>query len=77
MISCGGVALEPLRARVPAGDHAAGIEHVDGVVGDRLDQYAIAGRFFQYRHFRAGPLGLRRLHLNCFLFPAYAPALRV
>jgi hypothetical protein len=33
-----GVALEALRPRVPACYDAGGIEHVDGVVGHRLDQ---------------------------------------
>ncbi|HTH98092.1 MAG TPA: hypothetical protein VL574_11805, partial [Stellaceae bacterium] len=34
----GRIALEALCAGVPADDNAAGIDHVDGIVGDRLDQ---------------------------------------
>ena len=33
-----GVALEALRARVPTGHDPLRVEHVDGVIGDRLDQ---------------------------------------
>jgi hypothetical protein len=36
------VALETLGAGVPAGHPSVGVEHVDGVVGDRVDQQAIA-----------------------------------
>jgi hypothetical protein len=36
------VALEALRAAVPAGHDPAGIEHVDGIIGDRLDEEAVA-----------------------------------
>jgi hypothetical protein len=32
------IALESLGPRIPAGDDAGGIEHVDGVVGDRVDE---------------------------------------
>ena len=32
------IALEAPRARIPGGDVAVGIEHVDGVIGDRIDQ---------------------------------------
>ena len=34
------VAVNPLRARVPVGDVAFGIEHEDRVVGDALDEQA-------------------------------------
>jgi hypothetical protein len=36
------IALDALRAGVPAGDDALGIEHVDGVVGHAFDQQAEA-----------------------------------
>jgi len=32
------IALEPARTCVPADDDAGGIEHVDGVIGNTLDQ---------------------------------------
>ena len=38
MISCGQVALDPLRADIPVAHTTFGIEHVDGVVGDALHQ---------------------------------------
>src|SRR5262249_27110590 len=38
----GGIAVEALGPRVPAGHDAAGIEHEEGVVGDALDQHAKA-----------------------------------
>ena len=34
----GGIALEPLRTRIPADHHAVGIQHVDGIVGNALNQ---------------------------------------
>ena len=34
----GRIALEALRARIPAGDMPAVVEQVDGVVLDRLDE---------------------------------------
>lgn len=37
-----GVALEPLRAWIPAGHDALRIEHVDRIVGHRLDEQAVA-----------------------------------
>src|SRR5690606_6469223 len=36
----GGVALDALRARVPVGDDAVGVEHEEGVIGDALDEEA-------------------------------------
>ena len=50
MISAGCIALEALRAGVPARHDAVGIEHVDGVVGHRLDEQAIATLIGQGRH---------------------------
>src|SRR5208337_4527644 len=38
----GAVALDALCAPVPVGDDAIGIDHVDGIVGDAVDQHAIA-----------------------------------
>jgi hypothetical protein len=35
-----GIALDPLRAGVPADHATVGIEHVDGIVGDGVDQQA-------------------------------------
>ena len=32
------ISLEPLGTRIPGGDMALGIEHVDDIVGDRVDQ---------------------------------------
>ena len=43
----GRIALEALGARIPARHHAGGIEHVDGVIVDRLDQQAITAIFRQ------------------------------
>lgn len=37
----GAIALDPLGARIPRGDMAGGIEHVDGVVHHRLDQLLV------------------------------------
>src|SRR6202022_3300526 len=34
----GFVSLDPLRARVPVGDASLGIEHIDRVVGDAVNQ---------------------------------------
>src|SRR5579875_2585587 len=42
----GGVALDSLSAGVPAGDIALGIEHENGVVGNRFDQKAEAAFAF-------------------------------
>src|SRR5579864_9243200 len=36
------VALEPLGSGIPAYDDALGVEHIDGIVGDRIDQHAVA-----------------------------------
>ncbi len=38
----GGIALEARRARVPARHDARGVQHVDGIVRDRIDQEPIA-----------------------------------
>jgi hypothetical protein len=38
----GGVAFEALRARIPVGYDPVGIEHVDGIVRDRVDQQAVS-----------------------------------
>ena len=48
----GRITLETLGAGVPAGDDAAGVQHVDGIVGDRLDQDAVASTFIR----RVGPV---------------------
>ena len=42
----GEVALDALGARVPVGHVSFGIEHVDGVIGDALDQQAEAAPRF-------------------------------
>ncbi len=48
------IALEAPGARIPAGDMPLGIEHVDGIVGDALDQHlepaARARRMFSFGH---------------------------
>jgi hypothetical protein len=36
----GGVALDPLHARIPAGDVPLRVEHVDRIVGDSIDEQA-------------------------------------
>ena len=46
----GRVLLDPLRASVPAGDVTARIEHVNGIIGNALDQQAIAA-FAVAQHF--------------------------
>lgn len=56
----GGMSLEPLRTRLPAGDHALGAEHVVRVIGDALDQ--------QLKAARANLLFVYRSHIA----PAYA-----
>src|SRR5918993_1651193 len=33
-----GIALEPLSARIPTRDDPVRVEHVDGIIGDRIDQ---------------------------------------
>ena len=36
------VSLETLGARIPARDRTVGVEHVDRIVGDRVDEHAVA-----------------------------------
>ena len=55
------VALESPRARIPARDHAGRIEHVDRVVGNRIDEQPIAaivalGCAHPLRSLQLGPL---------------------
>ena len=56
MISAARIALEALRAGIPARDDAGWVQHVDGVVRHRLDQEAIAAVLRQRRSVEA--LGL-------------------
>ena len=63
-ISSGRVALDALGARIPVGHAAFGIEHVDGVIGDALDQQAEA------------PLGIEKRLLGIFFVGHVAGDLR-
>jgi hypothetical protein len=53
----GGIAFEPLSARIPTHDHAARVEHVDGVILDRLDQQAKPALAVVERFLRLAPFG--------------------
>ena len=52
----GGIAFDALRAGVPVGDDAAGVEHVDGVIGHPLHQNAEPPLALQQRVLRRFPL---------------------
>ncbi len=60
----GGVPLEPLGARVPARDSPVLVEHVDGVVGDRIHEQPVTAvvpqRVIEGRVVHGVPSALRR-----------------
>ena len=53
-------ALDPLGTCVPAGHAAAGIEHVDRIVDDRLDEQPERVLGYRFDHQTPGPLNLAR-----------------